>query len=281
MSGYKEPQPMVFSGFYPESNDEFENFEKSLAKLKLNDASFTYEPEANEALGRGFRLGFLGILHYEIITLRLQREYGLNLITTVPMVPYKIVLNSGEELFVNKPTDFPDNGKIKLIKEPFVELKILAPSRYLNSIISLMPNFRAIQTHLETLQGDLILITYELPLSELILDLYDSLKSATQGFASMIYDLMDYRETDVQKLDVLIHHNKEESLSFIVPTERADREARRLTSKLKDIIPPQSFSLAIQVARDGLIISRETIPAMKKDVTGYLYGGDRTRKMKL
>ncbi len=281
LSGYKEPQPMVFSGFYPESNDEFENFEKSLAKLKLNDASFTYEPEANEALGRGFRLGFLGILHYEIITLRLQREYGLNLITTVPMVPYKIVLNSGSEIFVNKPTDFPENGKIKLIKEPFVELKILAPSRYLNAIISLMPNFRAIQTHLETLQGDLVLITYELPLSELILDLYDSLKSATQGFASMIYDLMDYRETDVQKLDVLIHHKKEESLSFIVPTERAEREARKLTSKLKDIIPPQSFSLAIQVARDGLIISRETIPAMKKDVTGYLYGGDRTRKMKL
>lgn len=281
LSGYKEPQPMVFSGFYPESNDEFENFAKSLAKLKLNDASFTYEPEANEALGRGFRLGFLGILHYEIITLRLQREYGLNLITTIPMVPYKIVLNTGEEIFVKKPTDFPENGKIKLIKEPFVELKILAPSKYLNSIISLMPTFRAMQTHLETLQSDLILITYELPLSELILDLYDSLKSASQGFASMIYDILDYRETDVQKLDVLIHHEKEESLSFIVPSERVDREAKRLTSKLKDIIPPQNFALAIQVARDGVIISRETIPALKKDVTGYLYGGDRTRKMKL
>jgi len=281
LSGYKEPQPMVFSGFYPESNDEFENFAKSLAKLKLNDASFTYEPEANEALGRGFRLGFLGILHYEIITLRLQREYGLNLITTIPMVPYKIVLNTGEEIFVKKPTDFPENGKIKLIKEPFVELKILTPSKYLNSIISLMPTFRAMQTHLETLQSDLILITYELPLSELILDLYDSLKSASQGFASMIYDILDYRETDVQKLDVLIHHEKEESLSFIVPSERVDREAKRLTSKLKEIIPPQNFALAIQVARDGVIISRETIPALKKDVTGYLYGGDRTRKMKL
>ena len=281
LSGYKEPQPMVFSGFYPESNDEFENFAKSLAKLKLNDASFTYEPEANEALGRGFRLGFLGILHYEIITLRLQREYGLNLITTIPMVPYKIVLNTGEEIFVKKPTDFPENGKIKLIKEPFVELKILTPSKYLNSIISLMPTFRAMQTHLETLQSDLILITYELPWSVLILDLYDSLKLASQGFASMIYDILDYRETDVQKLDVLIHHEKEESLSFIVPSERVDREAKRLTSKLKEIIPPQNFALAIQVARDGVIISRETIPALKKDVTGYLYGGDRTRKMKL
>ena len=281
LSGYKEPQPMVFSGFYPESNDEFENFSKSLAKLKLNDASFTYEPEANEALGRGFRLGFLGILHYEIITLRLQREYGLNLITTIPMVPYKIVLNNDEEIFVKKPTDFPENGKIKLIKEPFVELKILSPSKYLNTIIGLMPTFRAMQTHLETLQSDLILITYELPLSELILDLYDSLKSASQGFASMIYDILDYRVTDVQKLDVLIHHEKEESLSFIVPTERVEREAKRLTTKLKEIIPPQSFALAIQVARDGLIISRETIPALKKDVTGYLYGGDRTRKMKL
>ncbi len=281
LAGYKEPQPMVFSGFYPESNDEFELFAKSLAKLKLNDASFSYEPEANEALGRGFRLGFLGILHYEIITLRLQREYGLNLITTIPMVPYKIILLNGEEIFVKKPTDFPENNQIKLIKEPYVELKILAPSKYLNSIISLMPNFRAAQTHLETLQSDLILITYELPLSELILDLYDSLKSASQGFASMIYEIMDYRETDVQKLDVLIHHEKEESLSFIVPTERVDREAKKLTAKLKEIIPPQNFALAIQVARDGLIISRETIPALKKDVTGYLYGGDRTRKMKL
>jgi len=281
LPGYKEPQPMVFSGFYPESNDDFENFAKSLAKLKLNDASFTYEPEANEALGRGFRLGFLGILHYEIITLRLQREYGLNLITTIPMVPYKIILNTDEEIFVKKPTDFPENGKIKKIKEPFVELKILTPNKYLNSIIGLMPNFRAMQTHLETLQSGLILITYELPLSELILDLYDNLKSASQGFASMIYDILDYRETEVQKLDVLIHHEKEESLSFIVPKERVEREAKRLTLKLKEIVPPQSFALAIQVARDGVVISRETIPALKKDVTGYLYGGDRTRKMKL
>ncbi len=281
LAGYKEPQPMVFSGFYPESNDEFELFAKSLAKLKLNDASFTYEPEANEALGRGFRLGFLGILHYEIITLRLQREYGLNLITTIPMVPYKIILLNDKEIFVNKPNDFPENNQIKLIKEPYVELKILTPSKYLNSIISLMPNFRATQTHLETLQSDLILITYELPLSELILDLYDSLKSASQGFASMIYEILDYRETDVQKLDVLVHHEKEESLSFIVPAARVEREAKKLTARLKEIIPPQNFALAIQVARDGLIISRETIPALKKDVTGYLYGGDRTRKMKL
>ena len=281
LSGYKEPQPMVFSGFYPESNDDFEAFAKSLAKLKLNDASFTYEPEANEALGRGFRLGFLGILHYEIITLRLQREYGLNLITTIPMVPYKITLDTGEEVFVKKPTDFPENSRIKLIKEPYVELKILTPSKYLNSIIGLMPSFRASQTHLETLQSDLVLVTYELPLSELILDLYDNLKSISQGFASMIYDVLDYRVTDVQKLDVLIHHEKEESLSFIVPTERVEREAKKLTTKLKEIVPSQSFAVAIQVARDGLIISRETIPAMKKDVTGYLYGGDRTRKMKL
>lgn len=281
LSGYKEPQPMVFSGFYPESNDDFELLQKSLAKLKLNDASFSYEPEANEALGRGFRLGFLGILHYEIITLRLQREYNLDLITTIPMVPYKITLVSGEEILVKKPTDFPESNKIKVIKEPYVNLKVLTPSKYLNSIIGLMPSFRATQTHLETLQGDLVLVDYELPMAELILDLYDSLKSVSQGFASLNYEIADFRPGDIQKLDVLLHHEKVESLSFIVVRERAEREARRLAAKLKEIVPPQNFALAIQVARDGLILSRETIPALKKDVTGYLYGGDRTRKMKL
>lgn len=281
LSGYKEPQPMVFSGFYPESNDDFELLQKSLAKLKLNDASFSYEPEANEALGRGFRLGFLGILHYEIITLRLQREYNLDLITTIPMVPYKITLVSGEEILVKKPTDFPESNKIKVIKEPYVNLKVLTPSKYLNSIIGLMPSFRATQTHLETLQGDLVLVDYELPMAELILDLYDSLKSVSQGFASLNYEITDFRPGDIQKLDVLLHHEKVESLSFIVVRERAEREARRLAAKLKEIVPPQNFALAIQVARDGLILSRETIPALKKDVTGYLYGGDRTRKMKL
>ena len=280
LEGYKEPQPMVFSGFYPESNDDFELFEKSLAKLKLNDASFTYEPEANEALGRGFRLGFLGILHYEIITLRLQREYGLNLITTIPMVPYKITLNNDKEFLIKKATDFPEDHLIKTIKEPYVELKILTPSRYLNPIIGLMPTFRATQTNLETLQSELVLVTYKLPLSELILDLYDSIKSISQGFASINYEFLDYEQTDVQKLEVLIHHEKVESLTFIVPSERTDREARRLTAKLKELVPPQSFALAIQVMRNGLILSRETVPAMKKNV-GDLSGGDRTRKMKL
>lgn len=281
LSGYKEPQPMVFSGFYPESNDDFELLQKSLAKLKLNDASFSYEPEANEALGRGFRLGFLGILHYEIITLRLQREYNLNLITTIPMVPYKITINSDQEMLIKKPTDFPEAGKIKKIKEPYVNLQILTPNKYLNGIIGLMPSFRAIQTHLETLQGDLVLIDYELPMAELILDLYDSIKSVSQGFASMNYEIADFRDADIVKLDVLIHHEKVESLSFIVTRDRAEREARRLAVKLKEIVPPQNFAVAIQVAKEGLILSRETIPALKKDVTGYLYGGDRTRKMKL
>ncbi len=272
---------MVFAGFYPENNDDFENFAKALSKLKLNDASLFYEPETNEALGRGFRLGFLGILHYEIISLRLQQEFNLNIITTTPTVPYKINLKNQTSIIINNPADFPSSGLIETIEEPYIEMEILSPNKYLNAIIKLMANYRGIQTDLKTLSGELLIIKYEMPLSEILLDLYDRLKSVSSGFASMNYKIIGYRQTDVKKMDVFIHREKIESLSFITPNVNLYSKARDFAQKLKNIIPRQNFPVAIQIGTEGEILARETIPSLKKDVTGYLYGGDRTRKAKL
>jgi len=281
LEGYSEPQPMVFAGFYPDSNDDFESLQKALAQLKLNDASLFYEMESNDALGRGFRLGFLGILHYEITSLRLEQDFKLNLITTTPTVPYKIYFTNGKVDIVKNPVDFPESSMISKVEEPYIRMEILTPNKYLNCVISLLAGYRSEQTNLETLSGDLLLINYRLPLSELLLDLYDNLKSASQGFASMNYELIGYESTDVCKLDVLLHFEKFESLSFITPNVNLYPKSKKFAEKLKDILPRQVFPLEIQIAREGDILARETIPAFKKDVTGYLYGGDRTRKMKL
>lgn len=281
LPGYEEPQPMVFAGFYPDTNDDFENLQKALAQLKLNDAALFYEPESNEALGRGFRLGFLGILHYEIISLRLEREFNLNIITTTPTVPYKVTFTDNKVAIIKNPADFPSSSQIKFVEEPYIQLEILTPSKYLNNIISLLATFRSEQVDLQTLSQDLLLINYKLPLSELLLDLYDKLKSSSQGFASMNYKIIGYEKTDVCKLDVLLHHEKFESLSFITPNVNLYAKARKYAETLKNYLPRQIFPLEIQVAKEGDIIARETLPAFKKDVTGYLYGGDRTRKMKL
>ncbi len=281
LEGYEEPQSMVFAGFYPVNNDDFENLKKALAQLKLNDASLFYEVESNDALGRGFRLGFLGILHYEIISLRLEQDFKLNLITTTPTVPYLVHLTNGKKDIVKNPVDFPETSLIDYVEEPYIHMEILTPNRYLNNVISLLAGYRSEQTNLETLSQDLLLINYKLPLAELLLDLYDNLKSASQGFASMNYELIGYEKTSVCKLDVILHHEKAESLSFITPNVNLYPKARKFAEKLKEILPRQIFPLEIQIAKEGDILARETIPAFKKDVTGYLYGGDRTRKMKL
>lgn len=281
LEGYQEPQSMVFAGFYPESNDDFENVQKALAQLKLNDASLFYEVESNDALGRGFRLGFLGILHYEITSLRLEQDFKLNIITTTPTVPYKITFTDGKVEIIKNPVDFPESSAISMIEEPYINMEILTPNKYLNMVISLLAGYRSEQINLQTLSQDLLLIHYKLPLSELLLDLYDNLKSVSQGFASMNYELTGYEKTDVCKLDVLLHHEKVESLSFITPNINLYPKAKKFAEKLKDILPRQIFPLEIQIAKEGDILARETIPAFKKDVTGYLYGGDRSRKMKL
>lgn len=281
LPGYKEPQSMVFAGFFPETNDRFEELQKSLAKLKLTDASFVYDPESNDALGRGFRLGFLGVLHYEIVSLRLKEEFDLDIITTTPMVPYKIEKTNGDVFYLTNPVDYPNKTEIKNIQEPYINFSVLVPKDYLNTIIQIMANHKAMQTNIETLNNDLLIINYELPLYELLTNLYDELKSGTQGFASISYETSGYKDSTAIKLDVLIHGERIESLSFMCPVEDRNRKAREFALRLKETIPPNNFAMAIQIAWNGEVIARETKSAYRKDVTGSLYGGDRTRKDKL
>ncbi|MEK7658056.1 MAG: translation elongation factor 4 [Patescibacteria group bacterium] len=278
LPGYQEPKPVVFVSFYPEDGDDYENFKKALEKLKLNDSALSFEPDANEVLGRGFKIGFLGKLHFEITAERLKKEFNINIINTFPSVAYKIIDKSRKETLIQNPADL--SNEFDEILEPMINLEIIAPIQYLGNVLQLKENFRMQNLSTKNL-GERILISAKMPLFELILDFDDRLKSVSEGFASFNYELADYQKADLKKMEILVVNEPVAGLTRIIPRQKLEREARKMTEKLKNILPRQQFTQAIQARADGRIIARETIPAMKKDVTGYLYGGDRTRKMKL
>lgn len=281
LSGYKEPKPVVFMSFYPENADDFDLLKDALEKLQLQDAALSFELESQEVLGRGFRCGFLGMLHAEIISERLKREFGLSLVISSPSVSYKITLRDGEEQTVYSPQHWPQSSQIEKIEEPWIMLEVMAPSSYLGQVHRVFENIINEYKDTKYFGGERIMLIYEIPLSEMLTNLYDKLKGATQGYASLNYASLGYREGDVVKLDILIAGEKEEAFSRIVPRKKAHEEGKKTVEKLKEALPRQQFTVAIQATIEGKIVARETLSAMRKDVTGYLYGGDYSRKRKL
>lgn len=281
LHGYQEPRPMVFASFYPESSNDYDVLKDALGKLKLTDASLIYEPESSPALGRGFRLGFLGMLHIEIISERLRREFGLALIVSTPSVEYHVATKRDEVLKIRSAAALPDPSIIEKIEEPVVDLEILSPVSYMGQLMKLMAELRSQYKSTDYLSKEVVILKYTVPLSEIITDFYDQLKSVSSGYASMSYEPIGYQIYDLARLDILVAEEKVEPFSKIVPREQAYHEGRRIVEKLKKILPRQWFAVSLQAAIGGKIIARETIPALRKDVTGYLYGGDVTRKKKL
>jgi len=281
LSGYKEIQPTVFAGFYPVDGNDYSKLSEGLSKLRLNDASLDFTGEKSPALGLGYRCGFLGMLHMDIIRERLEREFDLNLIITSPSVGYEIELTDKNILRTSNPTDFPSPDKINKIKEPWVLAEILLPKEQIGSVMEMLGKYRGVFKETRYLDENKALIKYELPLSDLIKDFYDNLKSVSSGFASLSYEHIGMREGDLIKMDIILAGDTVETLSQIVVRGEAQRQGREITKKLKTLLPKQMFEVSIQAAVGGRILARETLPAMKKDVTGYLYGGDRTRKEKL
>ncbi len=281
LPGYQEPKPMVFASLYPENPDNFDLLKESLNKLKLNDAALTFEPELKEALGRGFRCGFLGNLHAEIVSERIWREYNLNLIISTPSVLYKIIDKQNQELFIKKAADWLVPSQIKEIQEPWIKLKILTPQNYLGRVIKILQNFEAKSFDSKYFGKNFLLLTSESPLRIIIMGFYDKLKEVSQGFASMDYEILDYRTADLVKLEILVAGERQETFSKIVSRGRAYQEGKRIIEKLKEILPAQLFSVPLQAVVSGKVIARETIRAQRKDVIASLYGGDYTRKRKL
>ncbi len=282
--GFEEVKPMVFSGIYPTDTDDFEELRGALEKLQLNDASLTYQAESSSALGFGFRVGFLGLLHMEIIQERLEREFDLDIITTVPNVEYHVdVEERGEEktVVVDKPEDMPHYGDIEVVREPYVKADIITPSDYIGNVIELCEDRRGEYGSQRWLDSQTVKLEYELPLAEIVFDFYDTLKSASRGYASFDYEVLEYRESDLVKLSILIDENPAEPLSTIVHRDKAHDVGRKLAKKLKDVIPRQLYEVPIQASIGRRIVARETIKAQRKDVTAKCYGGDVTRKRKL
>lgn len=281
LPGYKKAQPMVFSGIYPADGAKYGDLRDALEKLKLNDASLEFEAESSAALGFGFRCGFLGLLHMEVIQERLEREYNLDLITTAPSVIYRITLTDGNVEMIANPTNYPRSDVIQLSEEPFVKADIISPSEYVGAIMDLCQERRGIFKNMQYLDDTRVNIHYSLPLNEIIYDFFDALKSRTRGYASLDYEFEEYRPSKLVKLDILLNGEIVDALSFIVPEERAYARGRRIAEKLKENIPRQLFEIPIQAAIGGKIIARETVKAMRKDVLAKCYGGDITRKKKL
>ena len=280
LPGFQPAQPVVFCGLFPVDSGEFEDLREAMGKLRLNDASFNYEMETSAALGFGFRCGFLGLLHLEIVRERIEREFGIDLITTAPSVIYKIHMSDGSMLELHNPADMPDPVKIDRIEEPWIEASILVPDEYLGAVLKLCEDRRGIQRQL-TYAGSRAMVVYRLPLNEVVFDFYDRLKSVTRGYASFDYHIEDYETGDLVKMSVLVNAEPVDALSVIVHRGRSEQRGRAMCEKLKDLIPRHLFKIPIQAAIGGRIIARETIAAMRKDVTAKCYGGDITRKRKL
>jgi len=281
LPGYRQVKPMVFAGLFPTDSDQFSDLKEALEKLQLNDAALSFEPENSAALGFGFRCGFLGLLHLEIVQERLEREFELDLITTAPTVEYQVTLKRGGVIEVDNPALLPDPTAIESIAEPFVRLSIIVPSTYVGPMMELCQDRRGTFKHLEHRPGDRVVLEYEIPLGEIIHDFYDQLKSRSKGYASMDYEMIGFREGDLVKLDVLVAGEPVDALSLISHRSKAQIQGRKLVEKLKTIIPRQMFEVPLQAAIGGKVIARETIPAMRKDVLAKCYGGDVTRKRKL
>jgi GTP-binding protein LepA len=281
LPGFKEVKPVVFSSLYPVASDEYQELTDSLAKLKLNDASLIYAKDFSSALGFGFRCGFLGLLHLEVVQERLEREFNMSLILTAPSVQYKIVLNSGETIFIDNPVNYPDPTHIAETFEPYIKASIILPKDYLGPIMNLCIEKRGIQTNMHYLDEKRVELTYELPLAEIIYDFYDKLKSLSRGYASFDYEIIDFKPTELVKLDILVSGKPVDALSMLVHKDNARQRSKKVCEKLKEFIPRQQFQIPIQGAIGGNIISRETISAYRKDVTAKCYGGDISRKRKL
>ena len=281
LPGYKQVQPMVFCGIYPADGSDYENLHDALEKLKLNDASLSFEPETSVALGFGFRAGFLGLLHMEVIQERLEREFDLDLITTAPSVVYHVVKHDGTELYIDNPTNLPDPADIEYMEEPMVSAQIFSPSEYVGTIMELCQQKRGVYIDMKYIEAGRVQIHYEMPLNEIIYDFFDALKSRTRGYASFDYELNGYARSELVKLDILLNGEICDALSIIVHKDRAYARGRPIAEKLKDVIPRQLFEIPIQAAVGGKIIARETVKAMRKDVLAKCYGGDISRKKKL
>jgi GTP-binding protein LepA len=283
IEGFEDVKPMVFAGIYPVDTEEFEDLRASLEKLRLNDASLTFEPESSVALGFGFRCGFLGMLHMEIIQERLEREFNMTVITTVPNVSYQAYLKSDptEMLLVNNPTDYPDPMRIDRIEEPYIRAQIITKSEYIGAIMTLCIDKRGVLTNQVYLTSDRVELSFDMPLAEIVFDFYDKLKSISRGYASFDYHPLEYRASDLVKVDILLNAEPVDALSFLVHRTNSHTVGRKLCEKLKELIPRQMFVIAIQAAIGAKIVARETISAMRKDVTAKCYGGDISRKRKL
>jgi GTP-binding protein LepA len=279
--GFRPAKPMVFAGLYPVDSDDYENLKEALEKLKLNDAALFFEPETSAALGFGFRCGFLGLLHMEVIKERLEREFGLNLIATAPSVVYKVYLNDGTVASVQNPAEMPPREKIERIEEPYISASIITPSEYVGPIMQLCQDRRGIQTGFTYLDQSRVELRYDMPLSEILFDFFDKLKSVSRGYASFDYEFAGYRPSELVKLDILINQKPVDALSVIVHKDKAYQRGRQLVDKLKEIIPRQLFEVAIQAAIGNKIIARSTVKPLRKDVLAKCYGGDVTRKKKL
>jgi GTP-binding protein LepA len=281
LPGYRDPKPMVFSGLFPIDGDDFENLRESLEKLKLNDASISYAPESSGALGFGFRCGFLGLLHMEIVKERLEREFGLALIATAPSVEYRVHRTDGELVVVDNPADLPEMQKIDHIEEPFFKVTIITPKEYTGSLMDLCQSRRGEMTKMEYLSPERVELHYDLPLAEVVVDFFDQMKSRTQGYASLDYELSGYRASNLVKVDLLLNGIAADAFSTIVHRDKSFEYGRRMCEKLKELIPRQMFDVPIQAAIGGKVISRETVKARRKDVLAKCYGGDISRKRKL
>lgn len=281
LPGYKKVTPLVFCSIYPIDNKEYENLKVALEKLKLNDSSLFSETETSEALGFGFRCGFLGLLHMEIIQERLEREYDLGLIATTPSVMYQVTKKNGEVVKISNPSSFPSKNEIQKIEEPYVKVNIITPSKYIGGIMDLVQERRGSFKNMEYIDEKILRLDYELPLNEIILDFYDKLKSISSGYASLDYELTGYQPSELAKVDILVNHQLVDALSFVVHKDKAYTRGRKIVEKLKEIIPRHMYEVPLQATVEGNIIARETIKALKKDVTAKCYGGDVTRKRKL
>ncbi|MCG8688747.1 MAG: translation elongation factor 4 [Desulfobacterales bacterium] len=281
LGGFREPTPVVFSSMYPVASDDYEELSEALEKLKLNDASLIFEKDASVALGFGYRCGFLGLLHLEVVQERLEREYNISLILTSPSVQYEITYTSGEVKIIDNPTEYPDPMEITRVREPFINASIIVPDKYMGNVMQVCHEFRGVSTNYQYLTSNRMEMKFTLPLAEVVYEFYDRLKSVTQGYGSFDYEIAGYQETDLVKLDFLINAERVDALSMLIHRDKAEAKARAACKKLKDEIPRQQFKIPIQGAIGGKIISRETISAFRKDVTAKCYGGDISRKRKL